>query len=979
MGSPAVPHWADVLPLRKEVRGKDGSVGELQMSLHKVVFQTVDVPYRKVGYYSEITQPTPNLIGFYAQVARRLGTDIDANALFHLDQGMGGGKSHALVGLYHLAASPSEFLDTELGQAVLAEASAYGSKIDLSGTRAVTLCADHFSPGAPSENYGPATDLYGRFLWGLFAGDRDRYDEFFPQGANKDTLQRALLSVDRPVLILLDELMDYALKLSDEKCEGQMPGEQVFLNALMDACDDVPRVALVVVMIRSELDEAGYQPSAQDFRSYIAARLARNGISVSVTESQDFAAIIRRRLFETPSTKVPAGALASAYEAAADDAWRSKALDRPGQGKGLAGLVGRIQGTYPFHPDLMELVQDEWSRVQGFQRVRSTVAIFAKTAMHWVDEHESGRWAAPLIGVGDIPLSHALGQLLSSGLLLNNDRSVRGYRAVAQTDITNSDGSGGRAVEIDRRLSAEGVDLGQPAPAQRMATALFAYSLVSRPQGRRGATRTELLASVFLPDTDGRTVPYPAAEEVFNSLVGEDGLGALEVKAPTAGTTGTTRYRLSVDQTARMYFTAAKAHVQPEARAELVWETARGKVAKGLFDEVIPVDVGAAHQPLSAVFGKVDSPGVTRLVLLDPRRWTLLNGRDDSTRADIEALFGLGANGLAVDNAASCVVACVNTQRRDRAVQRAADVLAWRQVLDQVSEEQEDVRAEAGLAHAAASKKFEAEVRAAYQHYVYLARRQNGLALEYQRFEDERTSLNGSEVWSTLVERSRAVKPAGLAPAYLDAMLRTFDRDLTLKEVVQSFYKNPAFPLVPSTDEIRRAIDKMLVRPGQQPTGDRTWEIADADGARLAIESDQQIAISSLNQVLRPHKADEPEPTPDPDPVPTGDYDTVPPKDDKGNGRTVTVTDPVDPKPTPAAYRRYHLRLENRSLTSLGSRDAAWRLMRELGKVLDPTSSADHQLLDLTLTLTTREGEQGEIDDRTTSAGGTVRSELDDF
>jgi hypothetical protein len=77
-----------------------------------------------------------------------------------------------------------------------------------------------------------------------------------------------------------------------------MPGEQGFLNALMDACDDVPAVAFVVVMIRSELDPEGYTPLADGFRDYIARRLNRNGTTVAVTETGDFAAIIRRRIFE---------------------------------------------------------------------------------------------------------------------------------------------------------------------------------------------------------------------------------------------------------------------------------------------------------------------------------------------------------------------------------------------------------------------------------------------------------------------------------------------------------------------------------------------------------------------------------------------------------------------------------------------------------------------------------------------------------
>ena len=299
------PNWTETLTLRPEVVASDGGVGELQMSLHKAVFQTVDVPYREIGYYSDITQPTPNLVGFLARAARRLGGTGESVALFHLDQGMGGGKSHALVGLYHMASSPTEFFATDLGRAVLAEAQASGGKINLAGTRVVTLTADHFSPGKPTEVFGPATTLFERFLWAVVGGDRSSWDAFVAHGPNKDTLQQALSSVGGPVLILLDELMDYILHLSDASVLDSMPGEQAFLNALMDACDDVPQVAFVVVMIRSELDPEGYTPAAEDFRQYIARRLNRNGTTIAVTETADFAAIIRRRIFERSTDQAP--------------------------------------------------------------------------------------------------------------------------------------------------------------------------------------------------------------------------------------------------------------------------------------------------------------------------------------------------------------------------------------------------------------------------------------------------------------------------------------------------------------------------------------------------------------------------------------------------------------------------------------------------------------------------------------------------
>src|SRR4051794_5297989 len=211
--NPTIPHWADVLALRDEVVASDGSVGELQMSLHKAVYQTVDVPYRKLDYYVAITQPTPNLVGFFARVARRLGTSVDTTALFHLDQGMGGGKSHALVGLYHMVNTPAEFLATDLGRRIREEAERDGVEIDLFGAKTVVLTADYFSPGKTNEIFGPATSLFERFIWSLVAGDMDRYQQYVAGGPNKGTLQQALSDTERPVLILLDELMDYVLQL----------------------------------------------------------------------------------------------------------------------------------------------------------------------------------------------------------------------------------------------------------------------------------------------------------------------------------------------------------------------------------------------------------------------------------------------------------------------------------------------------------------------------------------------------------------------------------------------------------------------------------------------------------------------------------------------------------------------------------------------------------------------------------------------
>jgi hypothetical protein len=425
-----VQRWTDVLTLRDEVRHTDGSVGELQMSLAKAVYQTVSVPYAKCGYFTDITQPTPKLVGFLGRVARRLGVrGVDATACFHLDQGMGGGKSHALVGLWHMVSNHEQFFASELGREVLDVAGQDRHDVDLSNVLTVVLTCDAFSPGKSDPLFGPATDLFGRFLWSLFAGHDDRqgrFNHYMARGSNKAALQEAFAEVGRPVLVLIDELMDYAMALTDQSQIGGIPGEQAFLNALTDAVDDQPNVALVLVMIKSDEDEAGYHPAAEALRDYLGPRLQRNGETVAVTEPADFAQIIRRRLFENRNYVPAARALGDQLVAAVQGTtWTAQVFEKLGRGRELATLADRVVETYPFHPDLFTLAAKEWTVVQAFQRVRSTVKIFARTALHWTEQAAAGEWVPQLIGVGDIPLgTEALESLLSSGVLAGNDRRL---------------------------------------------------------------------------------------------------------------------------------------------------------------------------------------------------------------------------------------------------------------------------------------------------------------------------------------------------------------------------------------------------------------------------------------------------------------------------------------------------------------------------------------------------------------------------
>lgn len=962
-------HWADALRLRPELLDNQGQVADLRMSLYDAVYQTADVPYTEVGYYSDITEPTASLIGFAGAVAARLGSTRPLRALFHLDQGMGGGKSHSLVGLYHLGAQPKAFFKTDLGKRIKAEAeSLAGGKVDLEEVRVVVLSADNMSPGKTNPVYGPATTLHERFLWSLFSGDKKLYQRYRAEGSDKASLRRAMEEVGGPVLILLDELMDYVMQLSDAANMGGMPGEKAFLNALMDAVDDVPQVAFVVVMIRSDDDERGYTAEAEAFRSYVAQRLERNGITVAVSEAPDFPAIIQRRLFERVNGAPPDDAVAKQFVAQADSVWREQVFDRLGSDRSLARFGERLAATYPFHPDLMALVRDDWSRHAGFQRVRSTVSIFAITAHHWIREHKAKRWAPDLIGVGDIPVTAALEDVLSSGLLHGNERAVQGFRQVAATDLTNKDGTRGRAVEIDRSLQQNGLDMGQPVPALRMASALFYYSLVARKMAKRGATKAELLASVFAPSAK---CDFAAADEVFNALISdEEGLGALEVHQGGGGSSPT-RYQLSTQQTLRMFYKSARGAVQPNDRDALMWERAQKIATNGLFDDKIVVAMPANDAtPLDQVFGEVDQNGKNRLVILDPRRWTLLNGRDGPTRADINSLLGMEPNPMAVDNAASCVVVCVNTQRRDVVRKRAIEALAWRNVKGLI-DDGSDQRTEVEENEREAFRKLDDALRSAYQHYAYLVRT-SAVQVEWARFdEDGKTALRGDHVWEALVNANRAVRPGTLSGDYLKTLLSGMARSLSLKEVVQQFKKNPAFPLVSADGDIRNAIFQMLA-------GSDAYEITSPEGEPFTILSAQDLALGSTDQFLR--KAA-------PKPPAVAEHKGEGYNVGGGGGATGGAgghtdaggqTKPGGSAGTATRYKNYTLKVPSKSVTKHDIRNQIFLLLGALSDAVDPAASNDLQLISIDITINAAEGSLEDLKGRAQAVDGAKWSEQEE-
>ena len=856
MSMPVTPWW-EVLKLRDEIAHSSGSIDDVQMSLFQAVHGTVNErpAYAEAKYYGEITHPSPLFTDLMAKVAVRLGGGENytrARALWRLDQAMGGGKSHGLIGLWHLAVHSAVFATTDVGREAFAKATAIldgPPSADLNTTQVVVLACDNMTAGKGIAEYdGPARTLYERFLWRLFGADNTLYLRYKDFNGDKSKIVEALTAVGRPVLILVDEIMYYIGQLSETEHADLAVRDMAFLRALLDSVNDVPHVAAVVVMIASEKDTMDLDGAGQHRRNELDALLIRNGETATINDNTDFAAILQRRLFDSTAPAEVLAATSRTFTSRMTGPWREKVFDAVPV-TASPEFPDEVARCYPFHPQLMALAEQEWAKLAGFQRVRSTIRIFAATAHSLHKRGKDGEWTPLLVGPGDLPLSDPAVReaVIGSGLIVDT-RTQANYRQIASADIVAADDHAGAARVLDRQRTDGRMGEVNPRAAERAATCLFLCSVIgARAGGRQGATEPELKAAMFVPDP---TFPLAEADTVIGELLDVDsgGLASVEHLAGKGGQAP--RLFMSTRQTLNMLVRSARTSVGDSDRDEELARTAARLAVTGPFKSklFVAADLGRAPLDVLATAG-IDDARSTRLVVLDPRQFSLLNGVDKQTRSAVRAAMGIGPDKLPVQWASSAVFAIVNTQRRSQARGAAGSYLAWERVaaMDAVRGD-EELAEQAREQKAEARRNLDTAVRRAYQHILYLGQGDEDDHSRIDRsitFEQENEgSLDGTVVWKALVGKGKAFDVSALDAKALLHNLSDGDYGRPLDEVRDLFWSAPRMPLLPGGDsDLQRAIfqalqagdlrlvgpdglDRVVNRPGEIGVGQSSLRLA---------------------------------------------------------------------------------------------------------------------------------------------------------
>jgi len=942
LSSPVTPWW-EVLKLRDEVVHASGSIDDVQMSLFQAVHGTVGdrPPYADAHYYGEITHPSPLFTDLMAKVAVRLGggeKHTRARALWRLDQAMGGGKSHGLIGLWHLAAHPQALGGTDIGRDAFARAAGVLDEkppADLNNPVVVVLACDNMTAGKGAAEFdGPAQTLHERFLWRLFQGDNNLYLRYRVGYADKHRIVEALTAVGRPVLILVDEILDYIRQLSLSGNADLAIKDMAFLRALLDSVNDVPNVAAVVVMIASEADNIDLDEAGQKRRAELDDLLIRDGETATINDNTDFAAILRRRLFDGHAAAEVLKATAAAFTTKMTGPWKAKVFDAVPV-TASPEFVDEIARCYPFHPQLMALAEQEWAKLAGFQRVRSTIRIFAATAHAQYQRGKRGEWAPLLVGPGDLPLSDPTVReaVINSGLIVDT-RTQANYRQIASADIVGADDLKGAARELDRARTDGIIGPLNPRAAERAATCLFLCSVIgARAGGRQGATEAELKAAMFVPDAN---YPVGEADTVLSELLDVEGGGLSSVESLAGKGGQAARLFLSTRRTLNMLVKASRTSVTDDDRDEELASTVERLMVTGPFKTKLFVQTKPGLSPLEVLTAAgIDDARSTRLVVLDPRQFSLLNGIDKDTREAIRAVMGLGTNKVPVQWASSAVVAVVNTQGRAAARGASAAYLAWDRVavMDAVRAD-EELMEQARNERAEAKRNLESAVRRAYRHFLYLGEGDQDDQPRIDRtvaFEPDsgQSSLDGTAVWKSLVAQGKAFNTSALTAKALLHNLDVKDYGRPLDELRDLFWSSPRLPLLPDEErDLQRAIYE-AVSAGQ-------LRLVGTDDADRAVTRPADIAVGSSGLRLAP-----PKPTLEVPPPEEKDAPTPPgPGGGTPGGGTVVTPGKNGPKPPPppappaAAEREIAFSLMT-SMADSDTRDRVRRLLLDLSNAAD--------------------------------------------
>jgi hypothetical protein len=488
--------WYQVVTPREDLRENrpmDASEFAVHLDHIRLKRDNVSADYLEPARFFERTYLTESLLELGSQVVRRLsGIQVETSAVFNMATQFGGGKTHALTTLFHLAengdkANKWKGVDRILKKADVASV----PKADVAvfvGTE-----FDVFQ-GRGGDGEPRRKTPWGEIAWQL-GGEKAlaavaEHDAkgIAPAG---DTLRAMLPS--GPTLILMDELLNY---ISRGRSIGQRDQFFNFLQNLSEESRARNNMVLCVSIPASELE---MNPDDQRDHDSLKKLLDRVGKAIMMSAETEIAEIIRRRLFEWGGLSDDARKTAAEYaEWAVEHSQELSGIDPD-------TALEAFQTCYPFHPSVLSVFERKWQSLPRFQRTRGVLRLLALWVAHAYQEEHRKAMREPLITLGSAPLENPYFRSALFEQLGSNELEVP-----VTTDIAGKKDA--HALRLDREARE---DIKKANLHRKVAATIFFESNGGMSQSKAEAALPEIRTGVGSPELNLVDV-----DNVLEGLVG---------------------------------------------------------------------------------------------------------------------------------------------------------------------------------------------------------------------------------------------------------------------------------------------------------------------------------------------------------------------------------------------------------------------------------------------------------------------------
>ncbi|WP_072804385.1 DUF499 domain-containing protein [Rhodococcoides yunnanense] len=483
-----LPPWREVISPHPDVARDNFNAAEFAADLHTVAEGGEAGEYSDAVQFFERTYLTEGLRDLIQRNVARLSGDMNASPVVNLQTNFGGGKTHSMLALWHLASGLKSGSYPD-------DVAALARPLDTlpNGVRRVALVGNQMEPASEDTRDGRPNirTMWGELAWQL--GGQDAYDVIAASdraSTNPGASLRELFDLYSPAVILIDEWVAYARQLitPQELPSGTFDTQFTFAQTLTEAAKAVKGIQVVISIPASydnrvDSDEINDEEVGGENGREALARLksivGRTADHWLPANPQESFEIVRRRIFVAPDGDTLAKI--SSISKALVEYYRKYHSEFPSQTTDL-DYVDRIKQCYPIHPELFDRLYEDWSTMNRFQRTRGVLRMMNRiVGTLWRSED-----AAPFIMPGLIPLE------TDSVITEITQYLDDGWRPILTSDVAGENSA-------PRNIDQQNEHLGRRRVARRLAKTIFMDATPTLHTAHKGIDKQRIFLGTAMP------------------------------------------------------------------------------------------------------------------------------------------------------------------------------------------------------------------------------------------------------------------------------------------------------------------------------------------------------------------------------------------------------------------------------------------------------------------------------------------------